>query len=90
MQLSVGFSPTPAFLAYAFTCLVLSLNLLTLWVYSGATRAKGGLAINPEDGARHSDPCPSWTRQPSRDSCARTATPRPQSIHSYCWDWFTF
>jgi prostaglandin-E synthase 1 len=56
MQLSVGSSPTPAFLAYAFTCLVLSLNLLTLWVYSGATRAKGGLAINPDDGARHSVP----------------------------------
>ena len=56
MQQSVGFSPTPAFLAYALTCLFLSLNLLTLWVYSGATRAKGGVAINPEDGERHGAP----------------------------------
>ena len=38
----------PAFFAYVVTCLVLSLNLLMLWVSSGATRAKGGVAINPE------------------------------------------
>jgi MAPEG family len=46
----------PAFLAYVFTCLVLSLNLLMLWVSSGALRAKGGVAINPEDGARYGAP----------------------------------
>ncbi len=44
------------FLAYAITCVILCLNLLTLWVSSGAIRAKGGVAINPEDGARYHAP----------------------------------
>jgi uncharacterized MAPEG superfamily protein len=52
MQQSYG-TANPAFLAYVFTCLLLSLNLLMLWVSSGAMRAKGGIAINPEDGARY-------------------------------------
>jgi len=56
MQQSLATPVTPAFLAYAFTCLVLSLNLLTLWVSSGAIRAKSGVAINPEDGVRFSAP----------------------------------
>lgn len=56
MQQSLGAAVTPALLAYAFTCLVLSLNLLALWVSSGAIRAKGGVAINPEDGARYGAP----------------------------------
>jgi uncharacterized MAPEG superfamily protein len=56
MQQSVGTSLTPAFLAYAFTCLVLSFNLLTLWVSSGAVRAKSGVAVNPEDGLRYGAP----------------------------------
>jgi uncharacterized MAPEG superfamily protein len=56
MQLSLGDAANPAFVAYAVTCLVLSLNLLTLWVSSGAIRAKGGVAINPEDGPRHGAP----------------------------------
>ncbi|HEY4211928.1 MAG TPA: MAPEG family protein [Steroidobacteraceae bacterium] len=43
----------PAFLAYGITCVVLSLNLLMLWIFSGATRARSGVAINPEDGARY-------------------------------------
>ena len=43
----------PTFFAYVLTCLVLSLNLLMLWVSSGAIRARGGVAINPEDGARY-------------------------------------
>jgi hypothetical protein len=58
MQQLLGAAATPTFLAYAFTCLVLGLNLLTLWVSSGAIRAKGGVAINPEDGARYGAPCP--------------------------------
>jgi uncharacterized MAPEG superfamily protein len=29
---------------------------LSLWVYSGAMRAKGGVAINPEDGLRYGAP----------------------------------
>jgi uncharacterized MAPEG superfamily protein len=42
--------------AYAITCIVLCLNLLMLWVSSGAIRAKGGVAINPEDGSRYGVP----------------------------------
>ena len=53
MHQSLAATVAPAFWAYAITCLVLSLNLLTLWVSSGAIRAKGGVAINPEDGARY-------------------------------------
>ena len=56
MHQSLAATATPAFWAYALTCLVLSLNLLTLWVSSGAIRAKGGVAINPEDGARYGAP----------------------------------
>src|SRR5260370_40263984 len=37
-------------------CIVLCLNLLMLWVSSGAIRAKGGVAINPEDGTRYGVP----------------------------------
>ena len=47
-----AFSASPAFLVYAMTGVVLSLNLLTLWVASGLVRARGGVAINPEDGIR--------------------------------------
>lgn len=43
-------------LAYGLTSVLLCLNLLLLWVASGAVRAKGGLAVNPEDGARHDAP----------------------------------
>ena len=56
MQQSFVTAANPSFLAYVFTCLVLSLNLLMLWVLSGAIRAKGGVAINPEDGARYGAP----------------------------------
>jgi uncharacterized MAPEG superfamily protein len=52
MQQSLLTATNPAFLAYVFTCVVLSLNLLMLWVSSGAIRARGGVAINPENGAR--------------------------------------
>jgi uncharacterized MAPEG superfamily protein len=53
MQKSLGSAANPAFLAYVITCFVLSLNLLMLWISSGAIRAQGGVAINPEDGARY-------------------------------------
>jgi prostaglandin-E synthase 1 len=56
MQQSLETGANPAFLPYVFTCLVLSLNLLVLWVGSGAIRARGGVAINPEDGARYGAP----------------------------------
>jgi uncharacterized MAPEG superfamily protein len=52
----ISIAANPAFLAYGFTCLALSLNLLALWVCSGAVRARGGVAINPEDGARYGVP----------------------------------
>jgi uncharacterized MAPEG superfamily protein len=42
----------PALVAYSTTCLVLSANLIFLWVYSGAMRARSGLAINLEDAER--------------------------------------
>ncbi|HMK88675.1 MAG TPA: MAPEG family protein [Methylocystis sp.] len=53
IQQSVGTAVSPVFVAYAVTCVVLCLNLLTLWISSGAIRAKSGVAINPEDGARY-------------------------------------
>ena len=53
MQQAISTSGQPVFLAYALTSIVLCLNLLTLWVASGAMRAKGGVAVNPEDGARY-------------------------------------
>jgi uncharacterized MAPEG superfamily protein len=56
VQQSIWTAANPVFLAYAITCVVLCLNLLTLWVSSGAIRAKGGVAINPEDGARYGVP----------------------------------
>ena len=46
----------PAFVAYAITTIVLVLNLIGLWVSSGAQRARGGVAINPEDAARYHVP----------------------------------
>jgi prostaglandin-E synthase 1 len=47
---------SPAFPVYAIATVVLSLNLLALWVMSGAQRVRGGVAINPEDGARYNAP----------------------------------
>ena len=46
----------PAFLAYAVACVVLAINMLFLWVYSGGVRARVGIAINPEDAARFGVP----------------------------------
>lgn len=43
---------SPAFTAYAVASLLLVLNLLFLWGYSGATRGRTKTAINPEDAAR--------------------------------------
>ncbi|AXQ30116.1 MAPEG family protein [Solimonas sp. K1W22B-7] len=42
----------PALGAYALTSILLVLNLLFLWGYSGATRGRTKIAINPEDAAR--------------------------------------
>jgi uncharacterized MAPEG superfamily protein len=56
MQQSLVTAQNPSFLAYVLTSLVLSFNLLILWVSSGAIRAKGGVAINAEDGARYGAP----------------------------------
>ncbi len=50
MSAEPSFGLGPAFAPYAATALVLSLDLLILWVFSGGVRAMGGVAINPEDG----------------------------------------
>lgn len=55
MQLTPETS-SPILWAYALTSIVLILNLLALWVSSGARRARAGVAINPEDGARYGVP----------------------------------
>jgi prostaglandin-E synthase 1 len=47
-----GLAANPAFCAYAAATIVLTGDLLGLWILSGARRARGGVAINPEDGAR--------------------------------------
>lgn len=39
----------PAFVAYAVSIIVLSLNLLLLWAYSGVVRGKVKTTPNPED-----------------------------------------
>ena len=56
MHHSIGSVYSSTLVAYAITCVVLSLNLLLLWVSSGAIRAKSAIAINPEDGARYGAP----------------------------------
>ena len=56
MVTSIEGTDSLAFAAYIATSLILSLNLLTLWVCSGAIRAKSAVAINPEDGARYHVP----------------------------------
>src|ERR1700729_1853502 len=40
---------SPAFLAYALSMVVLSLNLLVLWAYSGSVRGKTKTTPNAED-----------------------------------------
>lgn len=52
MPTALSLGAGPSFAAYAATALVLSLNLLILWVSSGGVRARGGVAVNPEDGLR--------------------------------------
>jgi uncharacterized MAPEG superfamily protein len=44
------------FRAYALSCIVLTINLLALWILSGARRVRTGVAINPEDAARYGVP----------------------------------
>lgn len=51
-----GMTANPVFLTYALAAIALMLNLLALWVLSGAQRARGGVAVNPEDGARYGVP----------------------------------
>ncbi len=42
----------PAFQAYAVMIIILSLNMLVLWGYSGAVRGKSKTTPNPEDARR--------------------------------------
>lgn len=46
----------PAFVVYAITCLILSVNVLFLWAYSGYVRATTKIAINEEDAKRYGAP----------------------------------
>jgi prostaglandin-E synthase 1 len=52
----------PTFVVYAITAVVLNINLLFVWAYSGAARAKTKTAVNKEDAERfgtayeHADP----------------------------------
>ncbi len=46
----------PAFVAYVVTALILSLNLLVVWAYSGAVRGKTKTAINKEDADQFKTP----------------------------------
>jgi len=57
-MMTTGVTPSlgTTFLVYAAAALVLCLNLLVLWVASGGVRARGGVAVNPEDGARYGVP----------------------------------
>src|SRR5580658_3643964 len=43
----------PAFIAYAVTLIVLSLDLLLLWAYSGAVRGRAKATPNQEDARGH-------------------------------------
>jgi microsomal prostaglandin-E synthase 1 len=45
-------SSSPAFLAFAFACVVLCLNLMFLWARSGAVRGKVKSTPNSEDAAQ--------------------------------------
>jgi microsomal prostaglandin-E synthase 1 len=56
MLQALGSGANQTFFAYGLTTLFLSLNLLLLWISSGTLRARSGVAINPEDGARYGVP----------------------------------
>ena len=47
----INLAAQPAFVAYAVSVLVLSLNLLLLWAYSGSVRGKTKTTPNVEDAA---------------------------------------
>jgi uncharacterized MAPEG superfamily protein len=46
----------PSFVAYTITAIVLSLNLLVVWAYSGVVRGKTKTAVNAEDAAQFKTP----------------------------------
>ncbi len=46
----------PTFVVYAITCLILSVNVLFLWAYSGFVRYKTKTVMNEEDAARYGAP----------------------------------
>lgn len=55
MQLHFSYTD-PALSAFAVTSIILILNLLTLWILSGARRVHSRVAINSEDGALYNIP----------------------------------
>jgi uncharacterized MAPEG superfamily protein len=46
----------PAFVVYAIACLILSVNVLFLWGYSGFVRYRTKTVMNEEDAARYGTP----------------------------------
>jgi prostaglandin-E synthase 1 len=56
MQPILGTTVSPVFLPYAITCVVLTLNLLLLWISCGVIRAMNKFTINVEDGASYGVP----------------------------------
>jgi uncharacterized MAPEG superfamily protein len=46
----------PAFVAYAITCVILSVNVLFLWGYSGFVRYQTKTVMNEEDAVRYGMP----------------------------------
>jgi uncharacterized MAPEG superfamily protein len=46
----------PAFFAYAVTGILLALNVLLVWMYSGVVRTKSKTAVNAEDAAQFKTP----------------------------------
>jgi prostaglandin-E synthase 1 len=71
----------PALVAYSTTCLVLTANLIFLWVYSGTIRARSGIAINLEDaerfGAEHAEHDPPMVARVLRAHANAQATIYP-------------
>jgi uncharacterized MAPEG superfamily protein len=82
VQSSIGMASSSTYFAYGLTTLVLILNLLLLWVSSGAVRARSGVAINPEDGARYRAPV-SETDPPAVARLLRVHRNAEATIHPF-------
>lgn len=68
--------------AYIAALLILSVNLLTLWVMSGIARIKAGMANNPEDGVHYKMPA-SETDPPAVARCLRAHRNAEATIYPF-------